>query len=40
MICYLDIGDKNTQAGIKVEINFQKVWVLINKVRSAVCLSD
>lgn len=27
------------QARIKVEINSQKVWVLINKVGAAVCLS-
>lgn len=36
MIRCLDIRDRNAQAGIKVEINSQKVWVLINKTGAAV----
>lgn len=39
MICCLDIRDRNVQAGIKGEINSQRVWVLINKVGAAACLS-
>jgi hypothetical protein len=36
MICCLGIRDRNVQAEIKVEINSQKIWVLMNKVGAAV----
>lgn len=39
MICCLDIRNINVQAEIKGETNSQRVWVLINKVGAAVCLS-
>lgn len=40
MICCLDIRNRNVRAEIKGEINSQRVWVLINKVGAAVCLSS